>query len=225
MKITFVTLFPKYFEAFKEEGIISKAIEKKIIQIDIVNFRDYSTNIHKKVDDKVYGGGPGMLLMVEPIDKAISNLQGRKILLSPQGKKFNQKMANDLSRENHIILISGRYEGVDERVVDLVDDEISIGDYVLTGGEIPAMVVADSIIRLIPNVIKENSYVNDSFYNGYLDYPQYTRPRVYKNMKVPAILFSGNHAKINEWRDIQRIEKTKKNRPDLITKGVNKNAK
>ena len=220
MKITFITLFPNYFETLKKESIIHKAIQKGLISINIINLRNYSNNIHKKVDDKVYGGGPGMLLMVEPIDRAIKNLKGKKILLSPQGKIFNQKKAIQLSKEKELVLIAGRYEGVDERVINLIDEEISIGDYVLTGGEIPAMVLADAIIRLVPNVIKKNSYLNDSFYNNnYLDYPQYTRPRVYNNMKVPSILLSGDHKKIDEWRSKEKIKKTKKNRPDLLEKG------
>ncbi|MCR8613383.1 MAG: tRNA (guanosine(37)-N1)-methyltransferase TrmD [Mycoplasma sp.] len=216
MKITFVTLFPKYFEQFIGESIIKKAIERKIIEIDVVDIREYSNNKHNKVDDEVYGGGAGMLLKVGPVDRAIKNLDGKKILLSPQGKKYNQKMAYDLSKEKHIVLVSGRYEGFDERVVDLVDDEISIGDYVLTGGEVPSMVLADSIIRLVPGVIKEESHQNDSFSDGLLDYPQYTRPRDYNGMKVPEVLLNGNHKEIEKWRKQKKFEKTKRNRPDLL---------
>ncbi|MGL5732801.1 MAG: tRNA (guanosine(37)-N1)-methyltransferase TrmD [Metamycoplasmataceae bacterium] len=218
MKINFLTIFPKYYEAFKSESIVSKAIERKLIDIEIIDFRDFTNDKHRKVDDEIYGGGPGMLLMVEPIDNALNSLKekGKVILLSPQGQRFTQKLAYDLSKEKTITFISGRYEGFDERVRSLIDCELSIGDYVLTGGELPSMVIADSIIRLIPDVIKESSHQNDSFQNNLLDFPQYTRPSEYKNMKVPEVLLSGNHKNIERWRKEKQIENTKNKRPDLL---------
>ncbi|MBU4690489.1 tRNA (guanosine(37)-N1)-methyltransferase TrmD [Mycoplasma sp. ES3157-GEN-MYC] len=220
MKINFLTLFPNYFKPFVEESIISKAIAKGLIDIEIIDFRLFSKDKHHKVDDEIYGGGHGLLLQVEPIDLALDSLKqrgGYKILVTPQGKKFDQSIANRLSNEKEITFISGRYEGFDERIVELVDEEISIGDYVLTGGELPSMVMADSIIRLVPGVIKEESHQFDSFQNdGLLDYPQYTRPREYKGMKVPEVLFNGNHAEIEKWKKEAQYDKTLKNRPDII---------
>lgn len=220
MKINFLTLFPRYFEPLINESIIKKAVDKKILEFNVVDFRDFTKSKHRKVDDEIYGGGHGLLLQVEPIDLALDSLENRggyKILVTPQGKIFDQKMANKLAKHDQITLISGRYEGFDERVTYLVDEEISIGDYVLTGGELPAMVIADSICRLVPGVIKKESVENDSFQNeGLLDYPQYTRPREYKNMKVPEVLFNGNHKEISEWKLKAQLEKTKKNRPDIL---------
>lgn len=220
MKINFLTLFPRYFEPLINESIIKKAVDKKILEFNVVDFRDFTKSKHRKVDDEIYGGGHGLLLQVEPIDLALDSLENRggyKILVTPQGKIFDQKMANKLAKHDQITLISGRYEGFDERVRYLVDEEISIGDYVLTGGELPAMVIADSICRLVPGVIKKESVENDSFQNeGLLDYPQYTRPREYKNMKVPEVLFNGNHKEISEWKLKAQLEKTKKNRPDIL---------
>ncbi|MGZ9413423.1 tRNA (guanosine(37)-N1)-methyltransferase TrmD [Mycoplasma sp. AC157] len=223
MKINFLTLFPNYFEIFKSESIIAKAIEKGIIEINIIDIRKFSQNKHKKVDDQIFGGGHGMLLQIEPIDLALQTVGGKKIVMSPQGKVFNQQKARELSKEKEITIIAGRYEGFDERIIDyLIDEEISIGDYVLTGGELPAMIVADSVIRLVEGVIKEESHLNDSFENeGLLDYPQYTRPRNYKNMLVPEVLFSGHHKKIEEWKKQKQIEKTKKNRPDILERKEN----
>ncbi len=223
MEINFLTIFPKYYEAFKTESIVSKAIQKKLININVIDFRDFTNNKHKKVDDEIYGGGPGMLLMIEPIDNALNSLdkKGKVILLSPQGKKFTQEMAFELSKEETITFISGRYEGFDDRVRTLVDCEISIGDYVLTGGELPSMVIADSIIRLIPKVIKESSHKNDSFQNNLLDFPQYTRPREYKGMIVPEILVSGNHKNIDQWRIEKQRENTLNKRPDLLERKKN----
>ena len=223
MKINFLTIFPKYYEAFKTESITSKAISKDLININIIDFRDFTNDKHRKVDDEIYGGGPGMLLMVEPIDNALNSLEekGKVIMLSPQGKQFTQEMALELSKEQTLTFISGRYEGFDERVRSLVDCEISIGDYVLTGGELPSMVIADSVIRLIPEVIKESSHQNDSFQNNLLDFPQYTRPREYKNMLVPEVLLSGNHKNINEWRIKKQQENTLNKRPDLLERKKN----
>jgi len=218
VKINFLTIFPKYYEAFKTESIISKAIQKKLIDIEIIDFRNFTNNKHKKVDDEIYGGGAGMLLMIEPIDNALNSLEekGKVILLSPQGKKFTQNMALDLSKEKTLTFISGRYEGFDERIRSLIDCELSIGDYVLTGGELPSMVIADSIIRLVPGVIKESSHQNDSFQNNLLDFPQYTRPSEYKGMNVPEILLSGNHQKIKDWKVKKQKENTLNKRPDLL---------
>lgn len=218
MKINFLTIFPKYYEAFKTESIVSKAIEKGIVEINVVDFRDFTLNKQNKVDDEIYGGGSGMLLMIEPIDRALESIKEKTkvILMSPQGKQFTQQKALELSKEKSLTFIAGRYEGFDERVRSLVDEEISIGDYVLTGGELPSMVIADSVIRLIPNVIKEDSYKNDSFQNNLLDYPQYTRPAEYKGMKVPEVLLNGNHKEIEKWRKEKSLENTKKKRPDLL---------
>lgn len=220
MKINFLTLFPKYFEPFTSESIINKAIDKNLIDVKIVDFRDFSQSKHKKVDDEIYGGGHGLLLQIEPIDLALDSLKDRggyKVLVSPQGKVFTQEIAQELSKKDQITFICGRYEGFDERVVELVDIELSIGDYVLTGGELPAMVMADSITRLVDGVIRNESHQYESFQGiGLLDYPQYTRPREYKGMKVPEVLFSGNHSEIQKWKDQAQWEKTLKNRPDII---------
>lgn len=218
MKINFLTIFPRYFEAFKTESIISKAINKKIVNIEIIDFRNFTDDKHKKVDDQVYGGGAGMLLKIQPIDDALQSLQekGKVILVSPQGKVFNQEKAKELSQEKAITFICGRYEGFDERIRSLVDEEISIGDYVLTGGEIPAMAISDSIIRLVDGVINKESVENDSFQNNLLDYPHFTRPREYKGMKVPEVLMNGNHLEIKKWREENSYNNTIKKRPDLL---------
>ena len=218
MKINFITLFPNFYEPFKNESITKRAIEKGILEVNVVDFRDFTTNKHNKVDDEVYGGGQGMLLMVEPIDKALETVGGKKILMSPQGKPFTQEMALALSKEKEITFIAGHYEGFDERVRSLVDEEISIGDYVLTGGELPSMVIADATVRLVPGVIREDSHVQDSFQNDLLDFPQYTRPREYKGQSVPEVLLNGNHAEIEKWRKNEQINRTKTNRPDLYAK-------
>lgn len=220
MKINFLTIFPNYIEPLKNESVIKKAIDKKIIDINVVDFRKFSRSKHRKVDDEIYGGGHGLLLQIEPIDLALDSLVDRggyKVLVSPQGKRFDQQKANELSKLKQITFICGRYEGFDERIVELVDEEISIGDFVLTGGELPAMAMADSVIRLVDGVIKVESHENDSFQNqGLLDYPQYTRPREYKGMRVPEVLFNGNHKEIDEWKKKAQWEKTLKNRPDII---------
>lgn len=223
MKINFLTIFPKYYDAFKSESIVAKAIQKKIIDINVIDFREFTLHKQKKVDDEIYGGGSGMLLMIEPIDRALASIKEKTkiILLTPQGKPFNQKLANELAKEDSITLIAGRYEGFDERILNLVDEEISIGDYVLTGGELPSMIVADAIIRLVPNVIKKESFTNDSFQKNLLDYPQYTRPANYKGMKVPEVLLNGNHKEIEKWREDMAIKNTKKKRPDLLERTNN----
>ena len=227
MKINFLTIFPKYYEAFQSESIVARAIEKQLVEINVIDFRNYTTNKHNKVDDEIYGGGQGMLLMVEPIDRALMALQepSKVILLTPQGQTFNQAIAQKLSAEKSLSFIAGRYEGFDERVRNLVDYELSIGDYVLTGGELASMVIADAIIRLLPGVIKTNSHQNDSFQNNLLEYPQYTRPAIYKGMAVPAVLLNGHHAQIKQWQQEQALIRTKKRRPDLFKRyqEVNKN--
>ena len=216
MKINFLTLFPNFYIPFKNESITKRAIESGVLEVNVIDIRDFTTNKHNKVDDIVYGGGKGMLLMVEPIDRALETVKGKKILMSPQGSKFTQAKALELSKEDEITLIAGHYEGFDERIRSLVDEEISIGDYVLTGGELPSMVIADAVTRLIKGVIKEESHLNDSFQNDLLDFPQYTRPREYKGMKVPEVLLNGNHAEIEKWRKEKQLEKTKRVRPDII---------
>ena len=224
MKINFLTIFPGYYEPFKNDSIIAKAIKRDLVEINVIDFRNFSTHKHHKVDDQVYGGGTGMLLMIEPIDLALQSIkeETKVILLCPQGKKFDQTIANQLKNETSLTFIAGRYEGFDERIRNLVDYELSIGDYVLTGGELPSMVIADAVIRLLPNVINENSHQNDSFQNDLLDYPQYTRPADYKGMKVPEVLLNGNHKEIKKWQIDQAILNTKERRPDLWNKFIKK---
>lgn len=222
MKIDILSLFPDMFNGVFTESIIKRAIKDKKVDIEIHNFRDYTTDPHNKVDDTPYGGGCGMVLMAQPIFDCVESLKKEKskvILLTPSGKPYKQKMAYDLSKEKHLIIICGHYEGFDERIRTLADLEISIGDYVLTGGEIPAMVLVDSITRLLPGVIKERSHLEDSFNDNYLlDYPTYTKPRIYKGMEVPEVLLSGDHKKIDEYRKQESIRKTKELRPDLLKK-------
>lgn len=218
MRIDILTLFPNMFENIFQESILKRAIELGKVDIHLVNFRDYTDDPHHKVDDTPYGGGAGMVLMCQPIFDCVESLRGENtkvILLTPSGEVYHQKMAYDLSKEEHLILICGHYEGFDERIKSICDLEISIGDYVLTGGEIPAMVLVDSITRLLPGVIKEESYVEDSFTSPLLDYPTYTKPRVYKGMEVPEVLISGDHKKIDEYREKESIRITKEKRPDL----------
>ena len=220
MKIDILTIFPNMFDNIFNESIIKRAIESNKVKISIVDFREYSKDPHKKVDDTPYGGGAGMVLTPQPIFDCVENLkkeESKVILLTPDGVQYKQKIAYDLSKEKHLIIICGHYEGFDERIRSLADYEISIGDYVLTGGEIPAMVLVDSIVRLIPGVINEQSHLEDSFNDNYLlDYPTYTKPRVFRNMEVPEVLVSGDHAKIAAWRKEQSIKKTKERRPDLM---------
>ena len=219
MKIDVLTLFPDMFNGVFAESIIKRAIDNKLVEINIHNIRDYSKDPHKKVDDTPYGGGPGMVLMCQPIFDAVKALrtsESKVILLTPGGVLYNQKQAFLLSKEKHLIIICGHYEGFDERIKTICDYEISIGDYVLTGGEIPAMILVDSITRLIDGTIKEESYLNESFTNNLLDYPQYTKPSEYRGLKVPDILISGNHQKIAEYRHNEQLAKTKKLRPDLL---------
>lgn len=219
MRIDILTLFPSMFQAFLSESIIKRAIEKGIISVNLVNIRDFSELNNSQVDDTPYGGGGGMVLMCDPVFKAINSVRdehAKVIMLTPSGKLYNQSYAYDFSKEKHLIILCGHYEGFDERIKSLVDMEISIGDYVLTGGEVPAMAVADSIIRLVPGVISDESLVSESFTDGLLDYPVYTKPRVYNGMEVPEILLSGDHKKIEEYRQSERLRITKENRPDLL---------
>ena len=221
MKIDILTLFPNMFNGFLNESIIKRAIEDKYVEINIHDIRSYSKDPHKKVDDYSIGGGSGMVLMPQPIFDAVEDLKTSDsyvIMMTPQGIPYKQEQAYELKKLKHIIIICGHYEGFDERIRTLVDLELSIGDYVLTGGELPSMVVTDSIVRLIDGVIEEESHLNDSFNNNLLDYPVYTKPNNFRGMEVPAILLSGHHENIKKWRLEQQIEKTKKRRPDLLDK-------
>ncbi|SHH27916.1 tRNA (guanine37-N1)-methyltransferase [Caloranaerobacter azorensis DSM 13643] len=223
MKIDILTLFPTMLEEVFSYSIIGRAIKDKLVELNYINIRDFSEDKHKRVDDYPFGGGPGMVMKPEPIYKAIESVRktnSRVIYLTPKGRVYNQSLAKELSKEQHLILLCGHYEGIDNRIVEnYIDDEISIGDYVLTGGEISAMVVVDSVVRLIPGVLSsEESFKEESHYNGLLEYPQYTRPRVFRGYEVPDVLLSGNHKKIEEWRLYQSLKLTYMRRPDLIDK-------
>lgn len=220
MNIDVLTLFPGVFEGFLREGLIKRATDKGVLSLKLHNIRDFTDDRHRQVDDYPYGGGPGMILKVEPISKAISSLPaGKVILLSPQGVVFNQNLANSLAREPHLTFICGHYEGLDERIRSLSDLEISIGDYILSGGEIPALVIIDAVIRFIPGVLGNvDSFLSESFQENLLEYPQYTRPEIYEGMSVPPVLLSGDHGRIKEWRRRKAIRKTLERRPDLIDK-------
>lgn len=219
MRISIVSLFPGMFESVFSDSIIKRAIDANLVTIDYYNFRDYSLDPHKKVDDTPFGGGAGMLLMCQPIIDCVNDIKtddSLVVLLTPSGIPFKESTAYDLSKVKHLILICGHYEGFDERVKSVVDMELSIGDYVLTGGEIPAMVVVDAVTRLIPGVINEESHLNDSFSDPkVLDYPNYTKPRDFRGLLVPDVLVSGDHKKIAEWREQQANLKTNEVRPDL----------
>ncbi len=219
MKISILTIFPEIFGNFLNTSLIKKAINSKKIDINLLNIRDYSKNKQKSVDDTPYGGGVGMLMMFPPVYDAIKDVKkeySKVVYLSPQGITYNQKIAKKLKDEKHLILLCGRYEGIDERVKDVVDYEISIGDYILMGGEIPAMVLCESITRLIPGVIKDESVDEDTFENNLLKYPEYTKPAEYMGYKVPDVLLSGNHKKINDWRKEMQLKNTIKKRKDLL---------
>ena len=221
MKIDILSLFPEMFDNVFNESIIKRAINDNKVSIKIHDFREFTLNPHKKVDDTPYGGGAGMVLTPQPIFDCVESIktpESKVILLTPDGVPYKQKIAYDLSKESHLIIICGHYEGFDERIRTLADLEISIGDYVLTGGEIPAMVLVDSITRLLPGVINEQSHLDDSFNDKYLlDYPTYTKPREFRGMEVPEVLLSGDHAKIAEWRYNESVKKTKERRPDLMS--------
>ncbi len=223
MKIDILTLFPEFFSNLLEWSIIGRAIDNNALDVGLINIRDFSTNKHKKVDDYPFGGGLGMVMTPQPIYDAINSVKvegSKTIYLSPQGKILNQRKIEDLSKEEHLILICGHYEGIDNRIIEnYIDEEISIGDYILTGGEIPAMVIIDSVIRLLPGVLKsEQSYKEESHYHGILEHPQYTRPRVFREKSVPDILLSGNHGKIEEWKKYESLKSTFTKRPDLLKK-------
>ena len=221
MKIDILSIFPDMFNGAFSESIIKRAIESNIVEINVHNFRDYTKDSHNKVDDTPYGGGAGMVLMCQPIVDCLESIKTEDsyvILLTPSGVRYNQKKAYELSRKKHLIFICGHYEGFDERITNFVDLELSIGDFVLTGGEIPTMAVVDSIVRLIPGVINEDSHLEDSFNENYLDYPSYTKPRVYRGFEVPEVLISGDHKKIDEWRREESLKRTKDRRPDLLDK-------
>ena len=221
MKFTVLTLFPEIPRAFFETSIMAKAVEKGIIAYDLVNIRDFALDKHKTCDDKPYGGGAGQLLMAEPLGKALDSVKAYKkhvIYVTPSGKPFSQAKAQELSQKDEIVFICGRYEGIDQRIIDLyVDDEISIGDYVMSSGELAATVIVDSVYRLVKDVITPESLDEESYSGGLLEYPQYTHPAVYKDLEVPEILLSGNHENIRKWRLKKRIQKTLANRPDLIS--------
>lgn len=220
VRFDILTLFPEMIEGMLNQSILKRAIEKKIIEVNIINFRDFSTNKHSTVDDYAYGGGAGMLISVEPIQlamKTIPNIdKAYKILTSPSGNVYNQNRAEKLSKLDHIVIVCGHYEGIDNRILDYIDEEISIGDYVLTGGEIPACAIIDSIARLVPGVISDESIVGESFTMGLLEYPQYTRPYEYDGKKVPDVLVSGHHANIKKWQRYQSLKKTYEVRPELL---------
>ena len=219
MKFDVLTLFPEMFEPLKQ-SIIKRAVEKNLIDINLINIRDFSEDKHNKVDDTPYGGGAGMLMKPDVVDRAYNSIKSENakvIYLTPQGKTLNQRIVRDLSKQEHLILLCGHYEGIDQRVLDkIVDEEISIGDYVLTGGELPAMVLIDSVSRYVDGVLSDESTDEESFSNGLLEYPQYTRPEIFDNVKVPDVLISGHHENIRKWRKKKSLENTLKKRPDLL---------
>ena len=221
MKFDVLTLFPEMFECLKE-SIIGRAMEKDLIQINLINIRDFSKDKHKKVDDTPYGGGAGMVIRPDVVYEAYQSIQDKQakvIYLSPQGKVLNQDKVKELATEEHLILLCGHYEGIDQRVLDeIVDEEISIGDYVLTGGELPTMVLIDSVSRYVTGVLNEDSTKEESFSNKLLEYPQYTRPEEFRGKRVPEVLISGHHKNIKEWREEKSLEVTKNKRPDLLEK-------
>lgn len=219
MKFDVLTLFPEMFEPLKH-SIIGKAVEKELIDINLINIRDFSKDKHKKVDDTPYGGGAGMVMRPDVVYDAYNSVKSENskvIYMSPQGEKLNQQKIELLSKEKHLIILCGHYEGIDQRVIDkIVDEEISIGDYVLTGGEIPAIVLIDSVSRYVEGVLKADSVKEESFSKGLLEYPQYTRPEVFEGESVPEVLLSGHHKKIEQWRKEQSLRVTREKRPDLI---------
>lgn len=219
MRIDVLTLFPEMFENFVNTSIIKRAINSKNVKVNLINIRDFSEYNNNQVDDTPFGGGNGMVIMCDPVFKALESVKTKEsyvVIMTPRGKVFNQSYSKKYKELKHLIIICGHYEGFDERIYSLADEEISIGDFVLTGGELPAMCIMDSIIRLIPGVITEGSLESESFESNLLDYPVYTKPRVYNGMEVPEILLSGNHAKIKEYRESERIRVTEEKRPDLL---------
>ena len=220
MTFTILTLFPGLFEGFLGSSILARAIERGLVSVRLIDIRDHAIDRHRVCDDAAYGGGPGMVMKPEPIAAALeaAGSAGRRVLyLTPAGRQFTQRTAGELAKGEGIVLLCGRYEGVDQRVIDaFVTDEVSLGDYVLSGGEVAAMVVVDSVARLVPGVIAEGSLEEESFSRGLLEYPHYTRPEVFRGMRVPEVLLSGHHEKIRRWRLLKSIEKTMRNRPDLL---------
>lgn len=220
MEFTILTLFPDVINKYLDSSIIKRAIEKNKIKVNVINFRDFSKNKHKKVDGYSIGGGPGMVLQLQPIVDCLKSLDldAHKILLTPSGKIYNQQHAKQLLKFRHIILICGHYEGFDERIINYIDEEISVGNYVLTGGEIPSLLILDSITRLVPGVINKNSLEDESYNDYLLDYPVYTKPIEFEGNKVPEVLLSGNHSLINKYRYNERIRKTKEKNQYLFKK-------
>lgn len=220
MDIYYLTLFPEMYQGVLGTSILKRAEDKGIVNYHLINFRDFSNDKHNKVDDYPYGGGAGMVLKPEPVFNAMDSLEldnKRVVLMCPQGKPFDQKLAEELATEENIVFINGHYEGYDERIRSLVTDEVSIGDYVLTGGELASMTMTDAIVRLIPDVLSnQKSHQEDSFSTGLLEHPHYTRPREYRGMKVPDVLLSGNHKLIEEWRQAESLKRTRERRPDLL---------
>ena len=221
MRFDVLTLFPEMFEVLNQ-SIIGRAKEKGLINVNLINIRDFSNNKHKKVDDTPYGGGAGMVMQPDVVYDAYKSVKDEKakvIYMSPQGKKLDQKKVEELSKQEHLILLCGHYEGIDQRVLDkIVDEEISIGDYVLTGGELPAMVLIDAVSRYVEGVLKDDSTKEESFSQGLLEYPQYTRPEVFEGQQVPEVLLSGHHENIDKWRRMQSLQITLNKRPDLLEK-------
>ncbi len=224
MRIDILTLFPEMFQGPLNESLLKKAQEKGLLSLKIIDIRDYTLDKHKTADDTPYGGGPGMVMKLEPIQKAVSSkrkAKSRIILMCPTGQLLTQEKVKVLAKHEHLIIICGHYEGVDERIRKMVDEEISIGDYVLTGGEIPAMVLVDAVARQIPGMVKEEESVKrDSFYEGILDYPSYTKPEDFEGQKVPKVLLSGHHAEIERWRRKEALKQTLQRRPELLAKAV-----
>ncbi len=223
MEIIVLSLFPKMFDGFLSESIIKRAIDKNIVNIRVINFRDYSVYNNNQVDDTPYGGGAGMVLMCDPIFRCLDEIRddgSYVVLLSPEGNRYNQEKAREYKNIKKLIIICGHYEGFDERIKEEADEIVSVGDYILTGGEIGAMAIMDSVIRLVPGVINNESLDDESFNDGLLDYPVYTKPEEYRGKKVPSILLSGNHQKIKNYRHNERIRVTKEKRPDLLSEDV-----
>lgn len=223
MEIIVLSLFPKMFDGFLSESIIKRAIDKNIVNIRVINFRDYSVYNNNQVDDTPYGGGAGMVLMCDPIFRCLDEIRNDDsyvVLLSPEGNRYNQEKAREYKNIKKLIIICGHYEGFDERIKEEADEIVSVGDYILTGGEIGAMAIMDSVIRLVPGVINNESLDDESFNDGLLDYPVYTKPEEYRGKKVPSILLSGNHQKIKNYRHNERIRVTKEKRPDLLSEDV-----
>lgn len=219
MRISILTICPEQFESFKKTPLIARSAAKKLLQLEVIDIRDFADGCFRKVDDSPYGGGAGMILRCEPVIDALNSVRGsesRVIILAPSGKTYKQQDAHRLSKEQHLIFICGHYEGMDARIYPFADELLSIGDYIVTGGELPAMVITDSVMRLVKGSMKEASIKDESFENGFLEYPQYTRPADYNGQKVPDVLLSGNHQAIAAWRKEQAASLTKQSRPDLL---------